>query len=87
MMCVTPVQISHYENDKNDIKVSVLKELAKHLNVSAICLLKGETEYFHEEVLQVAFVLQNMPEQLRKVAMEQVMCIRVGHYSNIQPPI
>ena len=29
LMCVTPVQISHYENDKNDIKVSEYSVAAK----------------------------------------------------------
>lgn len=43
-MCVTPVQISHYENDKNDIKVSVLRELARCLRVSTTYLLDGEIE-------------------------------------------
>lgn len=29
LLHVTPVQISHYENNRNDIKVSVIKELAE----------------------------------------------------------
>ena len=72
MMCITSVQISHYENDRNDIKVSVLKELAKHLKVSSTYLLEGETECFDEEVTQMVMMLQEMPAELRKVALEQV---------------
>ena len=72
LMCITPVQISHYENDRNDIKVSVLKELAKHLNVSATYLLEGDAEYLNKEVTQMVMMLQEMPAELRKVALEQV---------------
>lgn len=43
LMCVTPVQISHYENDKNDIKLSVLKELASYLQVSISYLVDDES--------------------------------------------
>ena len=32
LLHVTPVQISHYENNRNDIKVSVIKELAEKLS-------------------------------------------------------
>lgn len=73
LMCVTPVQISHYENDKNDIKVSVLKELAGHLQVPVVCLIDGEYNCFSQEVMQVAMMLQEMQSvEVRKAAMEQV---------------
>ena len=73
IMCVTPVQISHYENDKNDIKVSVLKELAGHLQVPVVYLIEGECNCFSQEVMQVAMMLQEMQNgELRKAAMEQV---------------
>lgn len=73
LMCVTPVQISHYENDKNDIKVSVLKELAMHLGVSTTYLIDGETEYFCEDVMRIAMILQAMEsKELRNAAIEQV---------------
>ncbi|MBQ5593327.1 MAG: helix-turn-helix transcriptional regulator [Bacteroidales bacterium] len=73
LMCVTPVQISHYENDKNDIKVSVLKELAGHLQVPVVYLSDGECNCFSQEVMQVAMMLQEMQNgELRKAAMEQV---------------
>ena len=73
LMCVTPVQISHYENDKNDIKVSVLKELAGHLQVPVVYLIEGECNFFDPEVMQVAMMLQEMQNaELRKAAMEQV---------------
>jgi len=73
LMCVTPVQISHYENDRNDIKVSVLKELAGHLQVPAVYLIEGECNCFSPEVMQVAMMLQEMQSiELRKAALEQV---------------
>jgi transcriptional regulator with XRE-family HTH domain len=39
LLHVTPVQISHYENNRNDIKVSVIKELAEKLEVSVSYLV------------------------------------------------
>lgn len=42
LMHLTPPQISYYENDKNDIKVSVLKELASYLQVSISYLVDDE---------------------------------------------
>ena len=73
LMCVTPVQISHYENGKNDIKVSVLKELAGYLQVPVVYLIEGECNCFSQEVMQVAIMLQKIQsEELRKAAMEQV---------------
>lgn len=42
LMHLTPAQISYYENDKNDIKVSVLKELASCLQVSISYLVDDE---------------------------------------------
>lgn len=73
LMCITSVQISHYENDRNDIKVSVLKELAGHLQVPIVYLIEGECNYFSSEIMHVAMMLQEMQsEELRKAAMEQV---------------
>ena len=39
LLHVTPVQTSHYENNRNDIKVSVIKELAEKLEVSVSYLV------------------------------------------------
>lgn len=39
LLHVTPVQISHYENNRNDIKVSVIQELAEKLEVSVSYLV------------------------------------------------
>ncbi len=65
--------ISYYENDLVDIKVSVLKEIAKVLNTTVAYLVDGEVEGINPEVMQIAMMLQGMEnEELRKAAMEQV---------------
>ena len=86
LMCVTPVQISHYENDKNDIKVSVLRELARCLRVSTTYLLDGEIECFDKDVMQIAIVLQGIEsEELRNVALEQLkVLVRVADLRNLR---
>ena len=86
LMCVTPVQISHYENDKNDIKVSFLRELARCLRVSTTYLLDGEIECFDKDVMQIAIVLQGIEsEELRNVALEQLkVLVRVADLRNLR---
>lgn len=64
--------ISEYENDKIDLKYSVLKEIAKALDTS-VSYLTGEQDEDMEEVLQMAIVLQQIKNRdLRKAAIEQV---------------
>lgn len=43
LMHLTPAQISYYENNKNDIKVSVLKELSSYLQVPISYLVDDES--------------------------------------------
>lgn len=70
--------ISYYENDLVDIKVSVLKEIAKVLNTTVAHLVDGEAEGIDPQVMQVAMMLQEIEnEELRKVAMEQVKALCV----------
>lgn len=64
--------ISEYENDKIDLKYSVLKEIAKALDTS-VSYLTGEQDEDMEEVLQMAIVLKQIKNRdLRKAAIEQV---------------
>jgi len=65
--------VSDYENDKIDIKVSVLKEIAEALGTS-VSYLSGETdEEPDDEVMQMAMILMQIKNKnLRKAAMEQV---------------
>ena len=65
--------ISAYENDKIDIKISILKQIAKVLNTSVFYLVGEQDEDISIEVMQMAMVLQQIQnEELRKVAIEQV---------------
>ena len=65
--------ISAYENDKIDIKISILKQIAALLGTTVAYLADGEKTEIVEDVMQVALRLQGMQnEELRKVAMAQV---------------
>lgn len=70
--------ISAYENDKIDIKVSVLKDLAKVLCTNVSYLVDGDENDVASEIMQVVAMLQEIKnKELRKVAIEQ-MKILVG---------
>jgi transcriptional regulator with XRE-family HTH domain len=64
--------LSAYERDLVDIKMGTIKELAKIFHTTAGYLIDGEKVEFDEDIMQVVMMLQEMPEELRKVAMEQV---------------
>ena len=65
--------ISAYETGKIDIKVSILKDIAKILNTTAGYLMDGDKMGFDADVMQLAMMLQEMKnEAVRKVAIEQV---------------
>ena len=67
------VTLSAYENDRIDIKVSILKEMAVGLGTTVAYLVDGEESEFSLEVMQAARLLQGIEnEQLRKAALEQV---------------
>ena len=67
------ITLSAYENDRIDIKVSILKEIAMGLGTTVAYLVDGEESEFELEVMRVARILQGIEnEQLRKAAMEQV---------------
>ena len=64
--------ISAYENDKIDIKISILKQISKELDTTVFYLAGEQDEDISNEVMQMAMVLQQIPsKELRKVAIEQ----------------
>ena len=64
--------ISAYENDKIDIKISILKQIAKELDTTVFYLAGEQDEDISNEVMQMAMVLQQIQsKELRKVAIEQ----------------
>ncbi len=65
--------VSAYENDKFDMKVSVLKDIAKVLKTTVVYLVEGKSEGISPEVMQIALMLRDMKnKELRKAAIEQV---------------
>lgn len=65
--------ISAYENDKIDIKISILKQIAKVLDTTVFYLVGEQDEDISVEVMQMAMVLQQIKsKELRKVAIEQM---------------
>ena len=64
--------ISAYERDVVDLKLGTIKELANALHTTVGYLIEGEKEKFDDDVIRVAMMLQSMPEELRRVAVEQV---------------
>ena len=64
--------VSSYERGVVDMKMGIIKEIAKVLHTTAGYLIDGEKVELNEDVMQVAMLLQGMPEELRRVAMEQV---------------
>ena len=68
--------VSEYENDKIDIKISVLREIAKILGVPLSRFLCESDEYIDDEVMQMAMALKQIKSrELRKVAIKQVMIL------------
>lgn len=72
ILYIPKTTVSSYERDVVDMKMGMIKELAKALHTTAGFLIDGEAVEFDEDVLSVAMMLQGMPEELRRVAMEQV---------------
>ena len=64
--------VSAYENDKIDIKISILKQIAKVLDITVFYLAGEQDEDINSDVMQMAKVLQQIQSNdLRKVAVEQ----------------
>lgn len=68
--------VSSYERDVVDMKMGIIKELAKIFHTTAGYLIDGEKVELDEDIMQVVMMLQEMPEELRKVAVEQVKVLR-----------
>ena len=75
-MFVPKTTISSYERDVVDMKMGTIKNLAMVLHTTAGYLIDGEKEKFDDDVIRVAMMLQDMPEALRKVAVEQVKVLK-----------
>ena len=69
-MCVPKSTISTYENDRVDIKSSVIVELSNLLETTSNYLL-GTGEY-DTGILEILGVLKKMSPGLKKVALEQI---------------
>ncbi|MGN0408567.1 MAG: helix-turn-helix domain-containing protein, partial [Bacteroides sp.] len=52
--------ISAYENDKIDIKVSILKQITKILDTSVFYLVGEQDEDIDSEVMKMAMILQQI---------------------------
>lgn len=70
--CIPKSTLSAYECDKVDIKLGTIRELATILHTTAGYLIDGDKPDFDEDIMQVVNMLKDMPENLRKAAVEQV---------------
>lgn len=71
LLCTKKSTISAYENDKIDIKISILKDIAQLLDTSVSYLVDGEMDNFSYEELILLF--KNIKDdKLRRVAIEQM---------------
>lgn len=73
--------ISSYENDKTEIKVSVLRELVETLNTSTSYLVDGIVEVRHtpqvEQLLGIFSRLDN--DKIREIAIQQMkLLLNIG---------
>ena len=75
VLYIPKTTVSSYERDVVDMKMGTIKELAKALHTTTGYLIDGEKAEFDEDVLRVAMMLQEMPDELRKVAVEQVKAL------------
>lgn len=65
--------ISEYENDKIDIKISVLMEIARALNTPVSYLVENQDADMEDEMMQMAVALRQIKSsELRKAAIAQV---------------
>ncbi len=79
MMCITKAAISQYENNKVDIKGSVIVELAESLGTTAGYLLNseivvGDVDEQMKEMLEIFRGLGSVA--VRQVAMEQMKLLK-----------
>lgn len=68
--------ISAYENDKTEIKVSVLKELAVALDTTTSFLVDGEYTYLDEEINKLVNAYIGITDiKIRRIALMQLEII------------
>ena len=70
--CIPKSTLSAYECDKVDIKLGTIRELATILHTTPGYLIDGDKPDMDEDIMLVVNMLQDMPEGLRKAAVEQV---------------
>ena len=68
--------VSSYERDVVDMKMGIIKELAKALHTTVGYLIDGENLELDEDIKQMVKMLQEMPKGLREAAIEQVKVLR-----------
>ena len=73
--------VSSYERDVVDMKMGIIKELAKVLHTTVGYLIDGEKVELDGDVMQVTMMMQEMPVELRRVAMEQVKLLAAMNIS------
>ena len=71
-MNVTAALISNYENDKVDIKTSVMRELAGILGTSVAYLMDGAPEIDSDIMNLIRIYITLGKPNVRKVALEQM---------------
>ncbi len=65
--------ISEYENDKIDIKISVLREIARALDTPVSYLVASQETDIEDEMIQMVTALKQIKScELRKAAIAQV---------------
>ena len=68
--------VSEYENDKIDMKISILREIAKVLGTPLPHLLSEEDDDIDDEVMQMAMALKQIKsKELRNAVIKQVMIL------------
>lgn len=72
VLYIPKTTVSSYERDVVDMKMGIIKELAKVLHTTVGYLIDGENVELDVDVMQIARMLQEMLVELRGVAMEQV---------------
>ena len=77
-MHVTAALISNYENDKVDIKSSVMRELAENLNTSVAYLMDGDPEIDTDIKNLISVYMMLGRPNVQKVALEQMKILNGG---------
>jgi len=73
LMCSTGALICCYEKDKVDLSLSVIRLLARHLQVSAAYLVDGIEDEMDEDTREMMKIFGGLKsDEFRKVALGQV---------------